>query len=122
LQGRGRPGARLDWSSSYAFTDNLTLFFDWTNILKKPFKADIVRVNYPAGVASDPEIFPMVVRYEESVVSGGIRFRFGRPKAPRAEPPAYVPPPPPAPVVEPAPVEPPPPPPPPPPADSGERG
>lgn len=76
LQGRGNPVSRLDWSSSYKLTDNFTVFFDWTNILKKPFKSDIVRVNYPAGVPSSPEIFPMVVRYEESVMSGGVRFRF----------------------------------------------
>lgn len=76
LQGRGHPVSRLDWSSSYAFNDNLTIFFDWTNILGDPFRSDIVRVNYPNGVVSDPEIFPMVVRFEESVMSGGIRFRF----------------------------------------------
>ena len=33
LQGRGQAVSRLDWSSSYAFNDNLTVFFDWTNIL-----------------------------------------------------------------------------------------
>lgn len=76
LQGRGNAVDRLDWSSSLVLTDNFTLFFDWTNILGNPFKSDIVRVNYPGGVPSDPEIFPMVVRYEESVMSGGVRFRF----------------------------------------------
>ncbi|HWH18270.1 MAG TPA: TonB-dependent receptor [Allosphingosinicella sp.] len=76
LQGRGNPVSRLDWSSSYAVNDNFTVFFDWTNILGDPFKSDIVRVNYPGGVPSDPEIFPMIVRYEESVLSGGVRFRF----------------------------------------------
>lgn len=76
LQGRGHAVSRLDWSSSYEVTENLTVFFDWTNILGDPFRSDIVRVNYPNGVPSDPEIFPMVVRFEESVVSSGIRFRF----------------------------------------------
>jgi TonB-dependent receptor len=76
LQGRGHPVSRLDWSSSYALNDNLTFFFDWTNILSSPFRSDIVRVNYPGGVPSAPEIFPMLVRNEESVMSGGIRFRF----------------------------------------------
>lgn len=76
LQGRGNSVSRLDWSSSYAINDNLTVFFDWTNILGDPFKSDIVRVNYPGGVASAPEIFPLLVRYEESVISSGIRFRF----------------------------------------------
>jgi iron complex outermembrane receptor protein len=76
LQGRGHPVSRLDWSSSYAFNDNLTVFFDWTNILGKPFKSDIVRVNYAAGQPTSTEIFPMVVRFEESVLTGGVRFRF----------------------------------------------
>ncbi|MBA3730739.1 MAG: TonB-dependent receptor, partial [Sphingomonas sp.] len=122
LQGRGNAVSRLDWSSSYAVTDNFTLFFDWTNILKKPFKSDIVRVNYAAGVPSEPEIFPMVVRFDESIMTGGVRFRFGGARPRVAEPaPAMLPPPPPPPVVEPAPaVEQPAPPPPPPP--SGQRG
>ena len=76
LQGRGHSVSRLDWSSSYAFNDNLTVFFDWTNILGKPFKSDIVRVNYAAGQPTSTEIFPMLVRFEESVMTGGIRFRF----------------------------------------------
>lgn len=76
LQGRGHSVSRLDWSSSYDINENLTIFFDWTNILEDPFRSDIVRVNYPGGVPSAPEIFPMVVRFEESVMSGGVRFRF----------------------------------------------
>ena len=120
LQGRGNPVGRLDWSSSYAFNDKFTVFLDYTNILKSPFKSDIVRVNYTGGNPTSTEIFPMVVRFEESVISGGIRFRFGG-GAPRVAEPAPVVLPPPPPVVEPAPVvEQPAPPPPPPP--SGERG
>jgi TonB-dependent receptor len=77
LQGRGHSVSRLDWSSSYAFSDNLTVFFDWTNILNKPFRSDIVRVNYSAaGAPTSTEIFPMVVRFDESVMTAGIRFRF----------------------------------------------
>ena len=76
LQGRGNSVSRLDWSSSYALTDNFTVFFDWTNILDDPFQSDIVRVNYPGGVPSAEEVFPMVVRFEESVMSAGVRFRF----------------------------------------------
>ncbi|MCH8617260.1 TonB-dependent receptor [Sphingomonas sp. SM33] len=119
LQGRGRSSGRLDWSSSYAVNDKLTLFFDWTNILNIPFRSDIVRVNYAAGQPTSREEFPMVVRYNESVMSGGIRFRFGGESRASAPPPpvSAPPPPPPPPVVEPAP---PPPPPPPPPAP--ERG
>ncbi|HEX8527843.1 TonB-dependent receptor [Allosphingosinicella sp.] len=76
LQGRGHAVSRLDWSSSYTVNGNLTVFFDWTNILGSPFRSDIVRVNYPGGNPSAEEIFPMYVRNEESVMSGGIRFRF----------------------------------------------
>lgn len=122
LQGRGRAVSRLDWSSSYSVNDRLTVFFDWINILGNPFKSDIVRVNYPGGTPSNPEIFPMVTRFEETLLSGGIRFRFGG--APRvAPPPAFVPPPPPPPPppVDPAPVDEAPPPPP-PPAPAPERG
>jgi TonB-dependent receptor len=123
LQGHGRGTGRLDWSSSYNVNDNLTLFFDWTNILNIPFRSDIVRVNYAAGVATGSEEFPMVVRYNDSVLSGGIRFRFGGKKAPPPPPPMEVaPPPPPPPVVE-VPLPPPPPPPPAPaPVERGERG
>jgi hypothetical protein len=76
LQGRGRPVSRLDWSSSYAVTDNLTVFFDWINILGRPFKSDIVRVNYANGAPTGTEVFPLVYRFEESIFSGGVRFRF----------------------------------------------
>ena len=125
-QGRGRGTSRLDWSSSYAINDNFTIFLDWTNILKKPFKSDIVRVNYSArtnGTETGREVFPMVVRYEESIVTGGVRFRFGGPKRAAAPAAEYIAPPPPPPAVEPPPVvEPAPPPPPPPPPSSGQRG
>ena len=124
LQGRGRATGRLDWSSSFNVTDNFTAFFDWTNILNVPFRSDIVRVNYNGSQPTGSEVFPMFVRYNESVMSGGIRFRFGG--APRSAPPPPAdvappsPPPPPSEVIPPAPppaAEPPPPAPP-----SGERG
>jgi iron complex outermembrane recepter protein len=76
LQGRGHSVSRLDWSSSYAFNEQLTVFFDWTNILGKPFRSDIERVNYKGAARSSIERFPMVVRFEETVLTGGIRFRF----------------------------------------------
>jgi TonB-dependent receptor len=123
LQGRGRSTGRLDWSSSYAVTDAFTLFFDWTNILNIPFRSDIVRVDYTGGEAVSREVFPMVVRFNESVMTGGVRFRFGgRGSAPAAAPAPDLPPPPPAVVEEPAPAVEPAPPPPPPPPPTGERG
>jgi hypothetical protein len=123
LQGRVRSSGRLDWSSNYKVNDNFTVFFDWTNILNIPFRSDIVRVNYAAGEPTTREEFPMMVRYNESVMTGGIRFRFGGGPRAAAAAPVALPPPPPPPVVEPAPViEQPAPPPPPPPPASGERG
>ena len=77
LQGRGNPVSRLDLSTNYNVTDNVTLFFDWINMLKRPFKSDIVRTNYANAAPTSTEIFPMVVRFEETVLSGGVRFRFG---------------------------------------------
>ena len=121
-QGRGNPVSRLDWSSSYAVTDNFTVFLDWTNILKKPFKSDIVWTNYAGSDVTSREIFPMVVRYEESVVSGGIRFRFGGAPRAAAPAPAAAPLPPPPPPPPPPPVEEALPPPPPPPPPAPERG
>jgi TonB-dependent receptor len=124
LQGRAHPSPRLDLSASYAFNDMFTVFFDWTNILGKPFTSDIVRRNYNGtGSVTSTEVFPMVVRFEETVLSAGIRFNFaGRKPAPPAPVMAPLPPPPP-PVAAPPPVEAPPPPPPPPaPVERGERG
>ena len=118
------PG-RLDLSASYTFMDRFTLFGDWTNILSRPQKVDLIRIE-PSGARFDPNAqqvsFAWRARYTERILSLGVRFRFGggEPKA-APPPPVYAPAPPP-PVVqpvpgpEPAPVVPPPPPP------SGERG
>jgi TonB-dependent receptor len=76
LQGRGNAGGRLDFSSSFNVTPDVTLFFDWINVLHAPFRSDIVRVNYANGAPTGTEEFPMVVRFNESVLSGGVRFRF----------------------------------------------
>jgi hypothetical protein len=124
LQGRAHPSPRLDLSANYNVSDRFSLFFDWTNILKKPFTSDIVRTNYGlrplTGPLSEPEVFPMVTRFEETILSGGVRFNFGGRKAPAPAAPVYVPPPPPPPAAAP-PVEQPAPPPA-PPATAPERG
>jgi iron complex outermembrane recepter protein len=123
LQGHALQSPRLDLSASYNVNDRFTLFFDWTNILGHPFQSDIVRVNYGPTPNAQPistEVFPMVIRYEERILSGGIRFNFGGRKREAAvvAPAPYVPPPPPPVVEQPAP----PPPPPPAPTERGERG
>lgn len=63
---------RLDFSASYDIIKNLTLTADWTNILAKPFRSDL-RYDYADGSSAG---FPRLVRYEESVWSAGVRFRF----------------------------------------------
>ncbi|MEG3155066.1 TonB-dependent receptor [Sphingomonas sp. RB1R13] len=62
---------RLDLSTSYNIKDNITLFYDWTNILKRPYRAELIRTQ-----GNLVEQFPLDVRFEESVMSGGIRFKF----------------------------------------------
>jgi TonB-dependent receptor len=115
------PG-RLDLSASYTFRDRFTLFADWTNILSKPQKADLVRIE-PSGAVFDPNAptvdFAWRARYQERIVSLGVRFNFdfGQGRTAPPPPPAYVPPPTPT-VVEPPAPQPPPP----APAPSGERG
>lgn len=122
LQGRAHPSPRLDLSASYSLSDNLTFFADWTNILGRPFKSDIVRTNYGAGGSiASTEIFPLIVRYEEKVLAGGVRFRFGGSSPAPAPLPVFVQPPPPPPLPPPV-IEQLPAPPPPPPVTSGERG
>lgn len=67
-----RPIGRLDFSSSYDLTPATTVFFDWTNILEKPFQSDLFSNRDNAGEVT----FPRVVRFEESTMSLGVRFRF----------------------------------------------
>jgi TonB-dependent receptor len=120
FQGHARPAPRLDLSGSYTLNDNITFFLDWTNILNHPFKDDVVRLALTNGAVTTAEDLPMMVRYEEEILSAGVRFHFGR-EAHRAPPPPPPMAPPPPPVVE-APPPPPPAPPPPPPPPAPERG
>jgi TonB-dependent receptor len=111
----GHPAPRLDLSLNYNLTDNWTLFGDWTNITRKPY-----RQTFSSARAGAPRAeYIRYLRYDESTMSLGVRFKFGgqsRPApAPVMAPPPPVPPPP-------APVEQPAPPPPPPPRPAPERG
>jgi iron complex outermembrane receptor protein len=121
LQGLAHPSPRLDLSTNYTINDNFSIFADWTNIFPHPFHSDIVRDNYnlAQGTLTSREVFPMVVRFEETVLSGGIRFNFGG-REHAAAPPPYIAPP--APLAPPPPAVVPAPPPPPPPATVPERG
>jgi iron complex outermembrane recepter protein len=66
------PAGRLDLSASYAFTDQFTVFFDWTNILGDPFQQDFTSAR--DGAARSEYI--RFLRFEETILSGGVRFRF----------------------------------------------
>ena len=69
---RARPVSRLDLSTSYVVSPNVTLFFDWTNMLGDPFRSDLSS----ARAGASRETYPRFVRYEETIFSGGVRFRF----------------------------------------------
>ena len=112
-----KPISRLDLSTSYTINGHWTVFGDWTNILKKPFRSEFSSARAGAPRAD----YPRFVRYEETTLSAGIRFNFGgehREAAAPPPPPVALPPPP---VAQPVPTEPAAPPPPPPPA-TPERG
>ena len=65
------PAGRLDLSVNYAVFENATLFFDWTNITGEPF-----RVNFSSARAGEPRAeYVRFLRYEETTVSLGLRFR-----------------------------------------------
>ena len=63
---------RLDLSTSYTVFRNVTLFFDWVNMLQKPYRT----VETTTFAGGDTVQFPRAVRYEETVYSLGLRFRF----------------------------------------------
>ncbi|MCY7398968.1 MAG: TonB-dependent receptor [Sphingomonas bacterium] len=68
----GTPAGRLDFSTSYNVRQNFTLFFDWTNILEKPYRQDFSSARDGAP-RSD---YVRFLRFEETIFSGGLRFRF----------------------------------------------
>jgi outer membrane receptor protein involved in Fe transport len=120
------PG-RLDLSVSYTFMNRFTIFGDWTNILSRPQKVDLIRMD-PTGTVFDPTAsnvvsFALRSRYQERILSLGVRFNFeGAAQRPAEPPPMTVVPPPPPPAVEAPQLPPPAPPPPPAPVERGERG
>lgn len=69
-----RPADRLDLSLNYDISDQFTIFGDWTNITRKTFRQDFTSGRNGAPVAE----FIRYRRYDESTLSLGIRFRFGK--------------------------------------------
>jgi len=70
------PVSRLDLSASYDVFHNLTLFGDWTNILGDPFSSTLNRLDVGGPRNGTSSTFPRVVRFEETTLSLGARFRF----------------------------------------------
>jgi len=68
----GTPAGRLDFSTSYNVKDKFTLFFDWINILQTPYHQDFTSARDGAARAG----YIRFQRFEETLFSGGVRFRF----------------------------------------------
>ncbi|WP_184198942.1 TonB-dependent receptor [Polymorphobacter multimanifer] len=68
-----RPAGRLDLSMSYDLNERFALFGDWTNITQEAFRQDFTS----ARNGAPPADFIKYLRYDESTISVGLRFRFG---------------------------------------------
>lgn len=67
------PADRLDLSINYRVFENTDVFFDWTNITQDPF-----RQGFSSARAGAPRAdYVRYLRFDESTVSLGLRFRFG---------------------------------------------
>jgi TonB-dependent receptor len=71
---RARPAGRLDLSLSYDINDQFAVFGDWTNITQARFRQDFTSARNGAPEAE----FVRYFRDDETTVSLGVRFRFGR--------------------------------------------
>lgn len=69
-----KPADRLDLSLNYDILPQATVFFDFTNITRKPFRVDFSSARDGAPRAD----YVRFLRYEESTLSLGLRFRFGK--------------------------------------------
>ena len=65
------PADRLDLSLNYEIVPNATIFFDWTNILKDPFRQTFTSARDGAPLAE----YPRYLRYDETTFALGLRFR-----------------------------------------------
>ena len=68
-----KPSPRLDFSANYRFGERFGVFFDWTNILGDPHRQYMSSARDGAP-RSD---WIRYLRFEETVLSGGVRFSFG---------------------------------------------
>jgi TonB-dependent receptor len=70
----GRPAGRLDLSLNYDVNDMFTVFGDWTNITKDPYRQDFSSARNGQPRAD----YVRYKRYDESTISAGVRFRLGK--------------------------------------------
>lgn len=70
----GKPAPRVDMSVNYTVRGSTTLFFDWTNMTGEPFRQYFSSARGGAPHAD----YVRYIRYDESVMSAGVRFRFGK--------------------------------------------
>jgi TonB-dependent receptor len=71
---RARPAGRLDLSLAFDISERFAVFGDWTNITRDEFRQDFTSARNGAA----PSEFIRYLRDDESTVSLGVRFRFGR--------------------------------------------
>jgi iron complex outermembrane recepter protein len=65
------PAGRLDFSTNYTFGENLTVFFDATNLTGDAFK-----VNFSSARDGAPRAgYVRYLRFDEQTFSLGVRFR-----------------------------------------------
>ncbi len=69
----GKPPPRVDLSVNYNIRPDATIFADWTNVTGAPFK----QYESSARAGADRAEFIRYIRYDESVVSLGVRVRLG---------------------------------------------
>jgi iron complex outermembrane receptor protein len=68
------PAGRLDLSLNFDINDAFTVFGDWTNITRKTFRQDFTSARNNQPLAE----YIRYRRYDESTMSLGVRFRFGK--------------------------------------------
>jgi TonB-dependent receptor len=69
-----RPADRLDLSLNFDVNEHFTIFGDWTNITRKTFRQDFTSGRNGQPLAE----YIRYRRYDESTMSLGMRFRFGK--------------------------------------------
>ena len=73
-----KPGGWVDLSLNYDLNDHWVVFGDWTNLLHNKFHQYLSSDRTANGVTQPEADFIRYVRYNETTMSLGVRFRFGK--------------------------------------------